>query len=673
MRFIKHRINIVAYLLAAVLFFTAVWQLTSQNHALAFSGGGGTSGNPYLIANCADLAAVDTSLSSYFKLTQDISCGQIAPLARSWDSGNDQLTGGYDGFTGNFDGNNKSIAYNVTANPGNSCQALFCYMHGTVHNLTLSGSVSGTDYVGALAGIVGGGTSVTHISSAVTITVGTGNGYVGGLAGQACEDNQACTFDDNSVSGTITINSSDSAGFTGGLIGVIVGNSSQRTFSRNQHTGSISVTSVHAGGGIGGLYGYDSDVMAVQSRNTGNITVTATDPSNSQVYETGGIFGSGFNIGATDSYNSGNIVGAAAGLGGTGGHAFGGIAGYGVTLHLERTYNSGDVTFNGSGLYFEGIGGLAGFVSDDVAIIRSFTTGHVSSNATSASVTGAVIGDAPDGLGPMAATYFDIARSAQTICVGNASPAGCGGVNSGGSQPDYFFTNSTNTPLASWDFTSVWQTNCSALPTLPIFEAQNSCPSAPSQSQNTSKAAPSGVTIIPIEPSTTSPETTQILLDDFSTFLSETGTQLSDLAVGQQVVFSLPQGTTTEKHSVTINQIGTDFVVVTLASKPIKATLHIGQTELYDLTGDGKDDIQLTLNKITRGVADISFKNIGKKSARTTSTATADASKATSHAWIWYVVGGTLVVASLIVGFIIWRHRRRNRFISTDVGPSSFS
>ena len=99
-----------------------------------------------------------------------------------------------------------------------------------------------------------------------------------------------------------------------------------------------------------------------------------------------------------------------------------------------------------------------------------------------------------------------------------------------------------------------------------------------------------------------------ILLNDFVEYLDGTGKLLSELVIGQEIVFNVDY----ERHTATIKEIGDMYVVVTLASTPFDITLSVGESRKADVTGDGVNDVQVTLNSITNGKADLTFVELAK-------------------------------------------------------------
>jgi len=161
--------------------------------------------------------------------------------------GNNTTIGGVaQNFTGNFngDGHTITVAINLPATPN---LGLFRAIGapGVVENLTVAGSVTGTNNpVGALAGLNGG--RVTNSRSSASVTGGaTGIGGIGGLVG----NNQAAGIvEQSSAFGNVTA-AGATAGAAGGLVGVNW--PADAAIINSYATGTVS--GVNFAGGIAGL------------------------------------------------------------------------------------------------------------------------------------------------------------------------------------------------------------------------------------------------------------------------------------------------------------------------------------------------------------------------------------------------------------------------------------
>lgn len=250
--------------------------------------GSGTQEDPYLIKTAADLASVHDDLSAHYALDADIDLfGRIfEPIGN----------GAEGAFTGSLDGRGHTIRGLELDLQDSKYVGLFGYLEGSVSNLKLSGvDIAGGRYVGAVAGNIGLGGSVTDCSvlsgsvssyeSAVAACVGGITGlcegtldrcsnaaavakynsswslyeYVGGLAGKATE---VLELSDCSNSGAVSGCSAYS--YAGGLIG--------RTEKKVRMQDCSNTGAVDNSNYVGGLIGYASDTAEIRScSNAGHI------------------------------------------------------------------------------------------------------------------------------------------------------------------------------------------------------------------------------------------------------------------------------------------------------------------------------------------------------------------------------------------------------------------
>lgn len=159
-------------------------------------------------------------------------------------------------------------------------------------------------------------------------------------------------------------------------------------------------------------------------------------------------------------------------------------------------------------------------------------------------------------------------------------------------------------------------------------------------------------------PAASQPAGQIILLNDFSEYFTEVGKQL-ELQANQVVYFDITVGQTTERHSATIKEVGSDYVIITLASNSVDVKLFVGDVRQFDVTGDSQADIQITLASINAGKATLIFKNL---SAASTSAAKASPSAQTStkSKWSWLIYSALLVVG-LFIFLLLFFKRRKTR------------
>ena len=123
------------------------------------------------------------------------------------------------------------------------------YSWGTIENCSVSGSVSGTVYVGGVVGVQIGG-SITGCSSSATVK---GTVDVGGVAGQT---NSSATLTACYATGNVTIEMDPKKNIAGGsLVGMNAGSSLLACYATGNVTSTGSSTGyVHIGGFLGDNY-----------------------------------------------------------------------------------------------------------------------------------------------------------------------------------------------------------------------------------------------------------------------------------------------------------------------------------------------------------------------------------------------------------------------------------
>ena len=159
--------------------------LFGSGNIFAQSDGDGSSGDPYLISNLADLQWLSNSANSaqwasgkYFEQTADIDAAGATPAITPIGNGTTQFSGNYDGGYFTID--------NLTISGGTAdYQGLFGYtLNSTIQNVVLTNvNISGASYVGGLVGYAQGMTSSSITSCGVSGTVTGTTNNVGGLIG----------------------------------------------------------------------------------------------------------------------------------------------------------------------------------------------------------------------------------------------------------------------------------------------------------------------------------------------------------------------------------------------------------------------------------------------------------------------------------------------------------
>ena len=120
----------------------------------------------------------------------------------------------------------------------------------------------------------------------------------------------------------------------------------------------------------------------------------------------------------------------------------------------------------------------------------------------------------------------------------------------------------------------------------------------------------------------------------------EAGT--TGLSTGQSTTFRYG----TLDHIIKVDSITLDSATITVDS--VSATIPSGGSKEFDLTGDGTNDIKVTLNKIMLNRADIS---VEKLAGATTEAPEVVEEQARSLTWLWVVL--ILIVLAVIVYLVI--------------------
>ena len=341
-----------------------------------FAGGDGSEENPYQIDSVRRLRNMELYHDAHYVLTADI------VLSEAGEGGSNfaPLFSDEGMFGGTLDGQGHKIVNLTVYNTETFYSGLFSCISasGSVTNLVLeNASVSGTNFIGGIAGYTLG--AVTDCTVSGSITYLGGNGYkvfAGGIAGRAEASVDGCVTDV-----TITIEGAQAETNVGGIVGYLAygGSEDPMTLSASGSITASSSDTVSAGG----LIGYSSGGLYLSaSYATGN--VTSTGGSNSRV---GGLVGSGDST-ITDSYATGNVTNTGNGFS----SYAGGLVGGGNTVTVTDSYATGSVTStsNGSSSY---AGGLVG--SGDSTVTSSYATGNVTSTSTGSdsSYAGGLVGN----------------------------------------------------------------------------------------------------------------------------------------------------------------------------------------------------------------------------------------------------------------------------------------
>jgi len=343
-------------------------ELSSTNPVSAcgvyFSGGSGTSGDPYQVSDATGLANVGAcGAGIYFIQTANIDLGGLG--FANWTP--ISLSGNYNGA--NFTISNMYINSTSTGNFG-------------------------------LFSIINSGASVSNINvSAVNIILSSGGSYVGALAGQVSAVATATTSISNATSSG-TIQTSGGNYFIGGLVGFVnsSGTSSTITLTSSSssvtvsETGSLSTGNVYTGGLIGQVNGASPDTINVSNSSaSGNINIS--NLTSSSIVFVGGLIGGSLYTGdtITNSMSTNNITFSSNTVAGTSIGMFGTVGGAGAQggnvagCFSSGTYSVSNSNVGSSSSLFSGgwIGGLIGTGVITNSISNSYTMATISSTNTS--------------------------------------------------------------------------------------------------------------------------------------------------------------------------------------------------------------------------------------------------------------------------------------------------
>ena len=371
-----------------------------------FAEGIGTADRPYEIETVEHLQNMELYPNAHFTLTADI------VLSEAGEGGSNfaPLFSDKGMFGGTLDGQGHKIVNLTVYNTETFYSGLFSCISssGNVTNLTLENvSVSGTNYIGGIAGYTLG--AVTDCTVSGSITYLGGNGYkvfAGGIAGRAEASVDGCVTDL-----TVTVADARAETNVGGIVGYLAYGGSQSEPMTLRHSGSITVTVDTSADGnnarVGGLIGYANtsvylsssshqDDITVSARDTylggligaGDTNLTACSTNGSLTAKAaytsyaGGLVGSGYST-ITNSYATGNVTST-----GNSNSRVGGLVGYGYTVTVTDSYATGDVTSTGNDSY---AGGLVGY-GYTVTVTDSYATGSVTSTGYN-SYAGGLVGE----------------------------------------------------------------------------------------------------------------------------------------------------------------------------------------------------------------------------------------------------------------------------------------
>jgi hypothetical protein len=274
-----------------------------------YSGGSGTGGDPYQIANVTDLLAMGADANDYgsnFVLTADINLGTSGPFTTAVIAPDtDNTNGTFDGnaFTGIFDGNDHKISNLTidTGGAGNDYLGLFGKIGsgGQIKNLGLINvSITDGNNSSNIGGLVGGneGGTVSNCHATGTVAGGSNSICLGGLVGYSSNGGLIIQC---YATGTIT------GGNNSEILGGLVGDNSSGTVSNCYSTGAV--TGGNSSYFLGGLVGYNYNSTISNSYSTGAVT----GGNNSVIL--GGLVGSNHAT-VSNCYSTGTVAGGSSSI-----------------------------------------------------------------------------------------------------------------------------------------------------------------------------------------------------------------------------------------------------------------------------------------------------------------------------------------------------------------------
>lgn len=257
----------------------------------AYSGGSGTSSDPFLITTAAELNSIGATpalWASYFKLANNINMsGYTGTSYKIIGSYSQPFTGGFDGsgfvisnltYTASVDTdcvgmfgytdhavikNVQLVNVSISSILGEDVGGLIAYQnYGTTTNCSVTGAVSGGTAVGGLVGHFYGASPARIMNCYSTASVYATASRAGGLVGYALGPVSSCYS-----TGNVTANSGTTA-----FIGGFIGDCHWAAVSNCYATGNVAVSA--SSWDIGGFVGYlhENESTLTNCYSTGMVT-----------------------------------------------------------------------------------------------------------------------------------------------------------------------------------------------------------------------------------------------------------------------------------------------------------------------------------------------------------------------------------------------------------------
>ncbi len=412
--------------------------------------GNGTPGSPYQVTTCAELQQVQSNLSAYYVLMNDIDCSQTQTGGGPWTAtgfvpiGNDTTAP----FTGNFNGRCFAIKNLYINNPTHTYVVIFVFMDApgkiAIVNV-IDATVIGGNYTGILLGYKHSSTMDTCYTTGSV----TGNDLTGGVVGR-CSNYQGPNCQITNTFSKAVVSGHD---YVGGVVGQITTYQGGLAMMQNCFaTGDVSGNNY-----VGGLSGNTATYQGgapelINCYATGNV---------SGVMDVGGLSGwvgpfEGGGSTVQRSYATGNVTGTTnvGGLIGSNGPTSGGAS---VIL---TSYAQGNVSGTTN------VGGLVG-MQNSIGIGWGIDTSYATGKVTGTTDVGGLVGN-QTGSSAFDTCFWNITINPSLQSIGNV-----GGYSS--IYPSTTAQMQTQATYLGWDFTNTWAITANNYPTFIPLNTSGNC------------------------------------------------------------------------------------------------------------------------------------------------------------------------------------------------------
>ncbi|MEA4846301.1 MAG: immunoglobulin domain-containing protein [Clostridiaceae bacterium] len=327
----------------------------------------GTEGNPYKIYTLDELKNIANAPDAYYVLMNDITGALDSVIC----------PGGTSIFTGHLDGGGYTVTLAITGSSQYTGMFGVVGSGGTIHDLNITGSVSGTQVIGGVA--AGNEGTISYCDSSAAISASgnvSADVWVGGITGE-----NKGTITDCSVTGTLGAGSlmgTDS--LTAGFGGIAGHSSTPAGYITNCHANltsfsvSADIFGALSGGGIAGVNDGSASITNCYTEN--NVSLSLDSEEINSGVRAGGIAGENYTGSITNCFATGNVSGSGGNNGYTGGivgQSRGNFGG-GAPILISDSFYFGTVYGIGN------VGGIAGCL-DYSAIAFCYSAGSVTGPA----------------------------------------------------------------------------------------------------------------------------------------------------------------------------------------------------------------------------------------------------------------------------------------------------